>query len=75
MLSLFYCPALTSTHDYWENHSFDYMDLCRYVTYTQEKIRGSRRPIDMNMISGGFGLQWLKVGLRFPARNWTGSQW
>ena len=28
-LSLFYCPALTLVHDYWENHSFDYMDLCR----------------------------------------------
>ena len=27
-LSLFYCPALTSIHDYWKNHSFDYMDLC-----------------------------------------------
>ena len=25
----FYCPALTSVHDYWKNHSFDYMDLCR----------------------------------------------
>ena len=24
----FYCPALTSIHDYWKNHSFDYMDLC-----------------------------------------------
>ena len=22
-LSLFYCPALTSIHDYWKNHSFD----------------------------------------------------
>ena len=21
-------PALTSVHDYWENHSFDYTDLC-----------------------------------------------
>ena len=28
-LSLFYCPALTLVHDYWKNHSFDYMDLCR----------------------------------------------
>ena len=28
-LSLFYGPALTSIHDYWKNHSFDYMDLCR----------------------------------------------
>ena len=25
----FYCPALTSVHDCWKNHSFDYMDLCR----------------------------------------------
>ena len=24
----FYCPALTSVHDYWKNHSFDKMDLC-----------------------------------------------
>ena len=28
-LRLFYCPVLTSVHDYWKNHSFDYMDLCR----------------------------------------------
>ena len=21
-------PTLTSVHDYWKNHSFDYMDLC-----------------------------------------------
>ena len=29
-LSLFHCPALRSVHDYWKNHSFDYMDLCRH---------------------------------------------
>ena len=23
--SLFYCPTLTSIHDYWKNHSFDYI--------------------------------------------------
>ena len=28
VLSLLYSPTLTSTHDYWKNHSFDYMDLC-----------------------------------------------
>ena len=28
-LSLFYCSGLTSIHNYWKNHSFDYMDLCR----------------------------------------------
>ena len=26
-LSLLYGPALTSIHNYWKNHSFDYMDL------------------------------------------------
>ena len=27
-LSLLYGPTLTSTHDYWKNHSFDYTHLC-----------------------------------------------
>ena len=27
-LSLLYGPTLTSIHDYWKNHSFDYMELC-----------------------------------------------
>ena len=27
MLSFLYSPTLTSIHDYWKNHSFDYMDL------------------------------------------------
>ena len=26
---LLYGPTLTSVHDYWKNHSFDYMDLCQ----------------------------------------------
>ena len=29
VLSFFYSPALTSIHDYWKNHSFDFMDLCQ----------------------------------------------
>ena len=29
VLSLLYGPALTSVHDYWKNHSFDYTDPCR----------------------------------------------
>ena len=28
VLSLHYGSTLTSVHDYWKNHSFDYMDLC-----------------------------------------------
>ena len=27
-LSFLYGPTLTSTHDYWKNHSYDWMDLC-----------------------------------------------
>ena len=26
--TFFIVPALTSIHDYWKKHSFDYMDLC-----------------------------------------------
>ena len=28
-LSFLHSPVLTSTPDYWKNHSFDYMDLCQ----------------------------------------------
>ena len=28
VISLPYNPTLTSVHDYWKNHNFDYMDLC-----------------------------------------------
>ena len=28
VLSLLCGPTLTSVHDYWKNHGFDYMDLC-----------------------------------------------
>ena len=29
VLSLLYGPVLTSIHDYWKNHTVDYMNLCR----------------------------------------------
>ena len=28
VFSLLYGPTFTSIHDYWKNHSFDYMNLC-----------------------------------------------
>ena len=28
VISLLYSTTLTSVHDYWKSHSFDYMDLC-----------------------------------------------
>ena len=30
-LGLFYAPTLTSIHDHWKNHSFDYMDIAGKV--------------------------------------------
>ena len=27
--SFLYSPTLTSIHDYWRNHNFDYLDLCQ----------------------------------------------
>ena len=30
-LNFLYGPTFTSMHDYWKNHSFDYMDLCQWV--------------------------------------------
>ena len=32
-LSLLYGPTLTSIHDYWRNHTFDYMELCQQSKY------------------------------------------
>ena len=29
VLSFLYSPTLTSIHDYWRNHSFNYMNLCQ----------------------------------------------
>ena len=28
--SFLYSPTLTSTHDYWKNHSFDYTNVCQH---------------------------------------------
>ena len=30
MLSFLSSPTLTSIHDYWKNHSFDYTDFCQH---------------------------------------------
>ena len=30
-VSLLYGPAFTSIHDYWKNHSFEYMDICQQL--------------------------------------------
>ena len=32
VLSLLYGPTLISIHDYWKDHSFDWMDLCQQMS-------------------------------------------
>ena len=31
---LLYGPTLTSVHEYWKNHSFDYLDLCQQSDFS-----------------------------------------
>ena len=41
-LSFLCGPTLTSIHDYWKKHSFDYMDFCwqSAVSYTMSRFSG-----------------------------------
>ena len=39
MLSLLYGSSLISIHDYWKNHSFDYMDLCWQIAFLPKSKR------------------------------------
>ena len=39
VLSLLYGPTLTSAHDYWKNHSFDYMDFVLKVMFLLFNMR------------------------------------
>ena len=48
-LSLFYCPALTSIHDYWKSHSFDYTDLLTIQTI--QTFVGKVMALLFNMLS------------------------
>ena len=43
MLSLLYGPTLTSIHDYWKNHSFDYTDFCRQSDVSARFVIGLSR--------------------------------
>ena len=36
--SLLYGPTLTSIHDYWKSHSFDYMDLCQQSNVSETTL-------------------------------------
>ena len=59
VLRLIYGPVLTPTLDYWENHSFDFMDLCQqsYVTLFNTL---SRFVIALLLRSKCFLISWLQ---------------
>ena len=46
-LSLLYGPALTFIHDYWNNHSFDFADLCRHGSVFPPSSRGCKSKIEV----------------------------
>ena len=49
VLSFLYSPLLTSIHDYWKNHSFDYTNLV-----------GKVMALPFNMLSSNCG-RWIKI--------------
>ena len=56
VLRLLYGPNLTSVHDYWKNHSLDYMDLCQ-----QSDVSAFKYVMASNMIHSDFGAQEKKI--------------
>ena len=56
---LLYGPTLTSTHDYWKNHSFDSVDLClqtdisafRYAAWVCHRDRSHKESQEENSFS------------------------
>ena len=72
VLSLLYGPTLTSIHDYWKNHSFDYMDICQqsdvsafeYTVYVCHSF-SSKEQVSFNFmaaitICSNFGVKKIK---------------
>ena len=52
MYSLLYGPTLTSIHDYWKNHSFDYMDLCKVFNTLPYLTTGEDFSQDVDPVGG-----------------------
>ena len=57
MLSLLCGPTLTSIHDYWKNHSFDYMNLCRQMEMQLQSL-GQEDPLKEEMAAHSSILAW-----------------
>ena len=62
VLSLLYGPTLTSIHDYWKNHTFDYTDLCwQCLCFLTRCIKATRKPRNFShdCLGSGFELDFL----------------
>ena len=62
LLSLLYGPTLTSIHDYWKNHSFDYVDFCE-----QSNISALHKRVQI--------IFWRALLLQWDVKQWDGSWW
>ena len=69
MLSLLCGPTLTSIHDYWKNHSFDYMDLCQQMEMQVQSL-GQEDPLKEEMAEPlGRGSALSRLGAELELRR------
>ena len=66
-LNLLYSPTFTSIHDYWKNHSFDYMDLSfslgtGYVLCNPTHLVRGASLTQLGQLEGVFGI--FQIGIR-----------
>ena len=59
VLGFLYCPTLTSIHNYWKNHIFDYMDLC------QQNKRKKKWKLNLFSCVWLFETQWTIQSMEF----------
>ena len=58
VLSLLYSPALTSLHDYWKNHNFDYTDPCRQNDVSWVQFLVWEDPLEKGTAAHSHTLAW-----------------
>ena len=74
-LNLLYGPTLTSIHDYWKNHSSDYMEFCQQnnVSAFQYTVigEGNGTPLQYSCLENPMagGAWWAAVS--GVAKSWT----
>ena len=72
VLSLLYGPTLTSIHDYWKNHTFDYTDLCwQCLCFLTRCIKATRKPgiLAMTALDLDLNLTSLEINIGFLPKH------